>query len=51
MSTLEKFKGEQDIHVDTLNKQVKELQEQIAVYSGQNVSQKAETEEAKKMTT
>ena len=49
MATLEKYKGEQDTYVDTLNKQVKELQEQIAVYSGQNVAQKAETEEAKKM--
>ncbi len=49
MATLEKYKGEQDTYVDTLNKQVKDLQEQIAVYSGQNVAQKAETEEAKKM--
>ena len=49
MTTLEKFKGEQDVYVDTLNKQVKDLQEQISVYSGQNVSQKKETEEAKKM--
>ncbi len=49
MATLEKYKSEQDVYVDNLNKQVKDLQEQIAVFSGQNVAQKKETEEAKNM--
>ena len=47
MQTLEKHKSEQDTYVDNLNKQVKSLQEQISVHSGQYKSQKSETEEAK----
>merc|ERR1711991_1061506 len=43
---LENNKTTQDGYVDTLNKQVKALQEQIAIYSSQCKSQKIETEEA-----
>lgn len=43
---LENNKSTQDGYVDTLNKQVKAIQEQIAIYSGQYKSQKVETEEA-----
>ena len=47
MQILEKHKADQDTYVDNLNKQVKHLQEQISLYSGQYQSQKTETEEAK----
>jgi len=47
MQILEKHKAEQDQYVDNLNKQVKQLQEQISLYSGQYQSQKTETEDAK----
>ena len=49
MQTLEKHKGEQDVYVDNLNKQVRTLQEQISLYSGQLDSQKDETEEARRV--
>ena len=47
MTTLEKHKGDQDTYVDNLNKEVKDLQEKIGLYSGQYQSQKEETDEAK----
>jgi len=47
MQILEKHKADQDTYVDNLNKQVKQLQEQISLYSGQYQSQKSETDEAK----
>jgi coiled-coil domain-containing protein 40 len=47
MQILEKHKAEQDTYVDGMNKTVKNLQEQIALYSGQYQSQKSETDDAK----
>lgn len=46
MQTLEKYKGDQDMYVDNLNKQVKQLQEQISVHVGQLETQKQEKEDA-----
>lgn len=46
IQNLESSKTSQDGYVDTLNKQVKAIQEQISIYTGQYNSQKVETEEA-----
>jgi len=46
MQILEKYKGDQDMYVDNLNKQVKQLQEQISVHVGQLETQKKEKEDA-----
>lgn len=46
MQSLEKHKAMQDLYVDRLTSQVKKLQEQIALYSGQIESQRQETKEA-----
>ena len=46
MQSLEKHKAMQDLYVDKLTKQVKQLQEQIAMYNGQIEAQRAETSEA-----
>ena len=46
MQVLEKYKGDQDMYVDNLNKQVKQLQEQISVHVGQLETQKKEKEDA-----
>ena len=46
MQILEKYKGDQDMYVDNLNKQVKQLQEQISVHVGQLETQKQEKEDA-----
>lgn len=46
MQSLEQHKAMQDLYVDRLTKQVKQLQEQIALYAGQIEAQRAETKEA-----
>lgn len=46
MQLLEKHKEDQDMYVDNLNKQVKSLQDQIALLIGQYDSQKKETDDA-----
>ena len=44
---LEKHKGDQDMYVDNLNKEVKQLQEQISVHVGQLETQKKEKDDAR----
>lgn len=46
MQHLEKSKEEQDSYVDSLNKQIQKLQDQISVHKNQLKSQKTETSEA-----
>lgn len=46
---LEKNKVVQDSYVENLSKQIKSVQEQMALYGGQIDSQKLETEDAKKV--
>lgn len=46
MQSLEQHKAMQDLYVDRLSKQVKTLQEQIALCSGQIEAQRLETKEA-----
>jgi coiled-coil domain-containing protein 40 len=46
MQSLEQHKAMQDLYVDRLSKQVKQLQEQIALYGGQIEAQRGETKEA-----
>ena len=49
ITSLEKYKESQDAYVDNLNKQVKQLKEQILLNVGQIESQKSETIEALKV--
>ena len=46
MQSLEQHKAMQDLYVDRLTKQVKQLQEQIALYAGQIEAQRLETKDA-----